>query len=172
MDTYRLLHPTAVAFTLVMVLQGKLTSARRLDSIWVSSNLATEAMKVLIQPSSLDHSMINLSLQLMGERIKHGPGKWHLHQSAHLEPIFGKKLKRLINNIPAEISSTIVWFSYVERICTSLFNISVDYSKKQHQVKTLKHELVATLISIEIWKGRGSQVNFMGTLDDLHQLEL
>lgn len=171
-DSYCILYPNGTAYTQHTVHQGVLKSARRLDSIWISTNLSSKVQAVVTTPSLSDHSVVSTSLHTSAEEEDRGPGTWHVHRRAHLEPGYAIRVSRSLQAIPSVINTPADWFAYIKRIRTILFNVSLDYSLQRQRRKGKRTKLLLALASIDISQDGKSQAEFLQVLDAICQLDL
>ena len=85
---------------------------------------------------------------------------------------FEAKYKRLAADIAPAIHLPANWFRYLGRIPTGLFNISAEYSQKQHFHKEQRTQLVLGLALLDICNKTGSRLEFLQALEALCQLKI
>ncbi|SOV06864.1 uncharacterized protein UDID_17949 [Ustilago sp. UG-2017a] len=138
------------------------------------SILVPYLQNVKTRPSGSDHSVITISLQTSTPRGELGPGTWHLHREAHLQPGFELCMSQFTEQLQKEASRPPIkaWYAFVERVRTTSSNVATTLSQQACKRDLQCNATVQELASIDIRHGDQNQARFLELLTFLRQMDI
>ncbi|KAJ1596800.1 hypothetical protein NDA14_007558 [Ustilago hordei] len=136
--------------------------------------LAQAGMSVETHPSRSDHSVVILSLRTSMTRGELGPGTWHLHREAHLQPGFELRMSHFAEQLPKETPRPPIaaWYAFVERVCTTSSNVITTLSQQARKREAQRIATLQELANIDIRHGDQNRARFLELLAVMRQMEI
>ncbi|KAE8224239.1 hypothetical protein CF319_g2839 [Tilletia indica] len=176
-DAYRHLLPEGRAYTRVVTdVRGKITSAKRLDSIRLSTRLLQYARDPLVAPTSSDHYAAAISIKVAHAYVppppRH-PHPWSLHPGTLRCPDFRSEVLAAAHQLgppppdAGPAGKVTQWRDYIVRLRDVTRHASLRVGKSLKKIRTDVHQLESDIGTLDL-SITTDATRLPGLLDRLH----